>query len=160
MKVYVFDTCALLNHYQFPKQTPQIGHIFEKIRDGEAIAYIPQFCVSETIYVLFKLEKQGKISSLQRKNYIETLIEHIRQRKLLYCYDLHRYHNFNLEEILMSLGKDMEFMGTIDYLILAVAKELSRLYIGYKVTIVSSDGPLTNLVKNKFPEFKTISVKL
>jgi hypothetical protein len=121
--------------------------------------YIPQFCIAEVFNTFAKWyyhsnENDKKntnttLTSDQYKRINESFKILIRNRRVLYAYDLHRYHNLNCDKIFetehTTPRKKGSWLSTYDILIIAMAMELQRIHGENNITILADDRRLLKI---------------
>ncbi len=103
-------------------------HITKQKFAGQAIIFIPSFCVAEVRNTLAKWRLRQKDVFKDEKDYKSVFglfISHVHDRKFFYSYDLNRYHNINTELVTevehttntefaatgLSIGTDLETLN-------------------------------------------------
>jgi hypothetical protein len=123
--------------------------------------YIPQFCIAEVFntfakwrYCTSESDKSDKRNTTltpdQYKQVNESFKILIRDRLVLYAYDLHRYHNLNCDKIFetehtIQREKNKGWLSTYDILIIAMAMELQRIHGKNNIKILSCDERLVKI---------------
>jgi hypothetical protein len=152
---YLLDAsayCRFVENTSNPKT--QVTHnIISKSLDGY-FYYIPQFCIIEVFNTFAKwYYAEKRISETRYKEICEYFQNLIRNRLVLYTYNLHRYHNLNCDKIFPvehttphtkpKKGK----LSTFDILIIAMALELQLIHGVDNITILSCDARLLDISK-------------
>lgn len=132
---------------------------------GDAFFYFPNFCVVEVFNALARLRhRENKIDDKSYNSYVAAFKGEIRSRKTLYCYNLHRYHNYNADQIYQaehtlqplvpsqSVPKGKCSLSGLDILVIAMGIELKRIHPKDKVFVVTNDERLA-MVANSDPKF-------
>jgi len=100
MKYYLLDT----SFWVWAVQNGKNSCVLEK-DCGQAFLYMPQSCIPEVFNTFAKLryandtEPHQKIDDIHYESFCKSFEEHIHERKIIYIYDLHRYHNLNAHKI-------------------------------------------------------------
>lgn len=190
MKYYILDTSAYV--YALEKGTGNINVDFiTETENDNAFLYMPQFCVTEVLNTISKLRYSEEIKSqnkqidqLQFKKLYDFFIEQIHDRKLIYIYDLHRYHNLNagLEEYggcdiyranwdawnswdkgWQAKKKDKTNkppLGAPDILIIAMTIELKKIHKKDDVVVLTNDRLLAKVINGFQSKFNIRSMYL
>ena len=158
-KYYLIDTCALIYYFDNPESSVKYK-ITDDTADGVAFYYIPQFCVAETFNVFARLYyRPPKITKKKYTALVDAFKYMIKNREILYAYDLHRYHNLNCDLVYEtehitpqaknSKGKAVArpYLSTFDILIIAMAIELNKVHGQGNVCILSRDARLIDIAK-------------
>ncbi len=149
MKYYLIDTSALVYAFENTGKT-KLDFFKEKAND-EAFLYIPQFCVTEVLNTFarffYKNKNIGPDSYTKWRN---EFLKSVRNRKILYAYDLHRYHNLNADKVFRfehktPVKQKEHYLSTVDILIIAMGMELKKIHCDEEVIIVSRDGRLVRI---------------
>jgi len=132
MKYYLIDTSAFVFAVENINQT-RMDFFVEKAK-GEAFLYIPQFCVTEVFntYARKFYEEnviQGDVYTEWRNEFIKAT----HNRRILYCYNLHRYHNLNAHKVYKVEHKVPRLsnehpLSAFDILIIAMGMELKKVH--------------------------------
>ncbi len=142
----------------YQKANKKLDEIFVSQTNKKATVYLPQFCVAETFNTFARLYYKDKSISEELYNSLTELFkEHIKDRKLLYCYDLHRYHNLNADAVIRAehtvpYNGDIS-LSTLDILIIAMGIELMHIHPPKNVYVVTGDKRLHKICNssNSFP---------
>ena len=156
---YLIDTCALIHYFDNQGKTIKYS-ILDDVANEIAFYYIPQFCVAEVFNVFAKLHyRTKKFTKEAYSSIVESFKYMIKNREILYAYDLHRYHNINCDliykiEQTTPQAKNQKgqtsakpHLSTCDILIIAMAIELDRIHGKGNVSILSRDGRLIDIAK-------------
>lgn len=141
MKYYLMDGTGYMSAAKdyIPTLTT---HIFNRAAAKEVFIYMPQFAVTDVLRRYTKLLMvDKKIKEDKYKNECALFIDRIRSRKIIYVYDLHRYHNLNAKDyeiykifwqncIKNKMNKDEQKFGAQHVLTVAMAIELKKQHIG------------------------------
>ena len=151
MTYYLVDTCAFIYAVEcLYKTKPDI--FFEK-GIGLAFLYMPQFCVTEVFNTLARLRfRDNVITEAEYNKNREKFIEMIQNRRTIYCYDLHRYHNLNTQKIYeiehkSELNTKENHLSALDILIIAMGMELKKIHEKEPVKILTRDGRIQTISK-------------
>ena len=151
MKYYLIDTSAFVYSIENLGKT-KIDFFSEKALN-KAFLYLPQFCVTEVLNTFARCFFQKKSIPTEEiyKEWCVNFLDAIRNRKLIYVYDLHRYHNLNTDPIIIKehttplTGKE-RYLSSFDILIIAMAMELSKIHIeNNEVILLTRDGRLKRI---------------
>jgi hypothetical protein len=182
MLYYLLDASAYVFAVENDHKLLNIDFITQKEED-KAFLYMPQFCVSEVLETFSKKryskEEKNNITESQYESYYKTFLDQVHNRKFIYVYDLHRYHNINIG-LPADGGYDVckfgwEFwnkwtkgftafqenkrnsniryktpLSTYDILIISMAIELKKIHCKPKITILTNDELLKEVVNNCF----------
>lgn len=169
MIIYLFDTSVAAEFYR-PKRTFKPGpytrhralvaHVTDQRLKGEAILFLPTFCVTEVKNTFAKWHYRRKKIFKDHNHYKSVLgafIAHVHDRKFFYCYDLSRYHNLNADEIIPHEQRTKEtpgkgFLSSLDILIIAMGIELRQIH--GEVHLLTNDERMFTIAKlrpNIFP---------
>lgn len=149
MKYYLVDTSAIIHTIENTGNT-KIDFFSEKAKN-EAFLYIPQFCIAEALNTfarfLFKEKRIKEDEYTKRRN---IFLNAVRNRKILYVYDLHRYHNLNADRVYRveqttPLREKEHPLSSFDILIIAMALELKRLHHPSDVIMLTRDARLKHI---------------
>jgi hypothetical protein len=125
-------------------------NILNKFIDG-CFYYIPQFCIAEVFNTYARWHyAEKKISESRYKELCEIFKILIRNRRVLYPYDLQRYHNLNcdyifkIEHTTPHLEQEAK-LSSFDILIIAMGIELQRIHGNENTTILSCDKRIVKI---------------
>jgi len=165
MVYYLFDTSALIERY-FNHYKAVLDPMYLQKISKEAFFYFPNMCVVEVFNTFAKkFYRRKEIKAGEYKNLCDTFKGHIRNGKLLYPYNLYRYHNQNAdliyetEHTLEPLNPESSrpriaygkcWLSSVDILIIAMGMELQKIH-GKNVYIVTNDERLA-AVSNAKPD--------
>ena len=161
MIYYLFDASALILFYQ--KANKKLDEIFVSKAKNESFIYVPQFCVPEVFNTFARLYyRDKKISEDIYNQYCVAFKEHVSSRKVIYCYDLHRYHNLNAHQLFIydhTIPYDhinsTKSLSTLDILIISMGMELKRIHPPQDVFLVTADKRMQTVCKacpSEFPQ--------
>ncbi len=156
-KYYLIDTCALIHYFDHEEKDVKYK-ITDEIANKSSFYYIPQFCVAEVFNVFAKLHhRNGKIDAQKYSDLVNGFKYMIKNREILYAYDLHRYHNLNCDLIYKTehttpqtknrKGKTLSLLSTFDILIIAMAMELDKIHGQGNICILSRDARLIDIAQ-------------
>lgn len=158
MIYYLLDVSAFI--YAIENLPKLKQNFFLEKAKGNAFLYMPQFCVTEVFNAYARLFfRDNKIDSSRYNQWRNEFIKAVRNRNLIYCYDLHRYHNINTDKIFRLehttpyTGNERALSG-FDILIIGMGMELKLLHSPAEVKILSRDRRLiriSNLNSNFAP---------
>ena len=152
MKYYLIDTSAYVFAAENIGKKFNVDFLQEKAND-DAFLYLPQFCVTEVLNTFAKcFHKQKKYLPDKYIDIKKHFLDLIHDRKLIYVYDLHRYHNLNADEIIekeqtIPLRAKHHNLSSLDILIIAMAKELEWIHIRDEIIILTRDRRLEHIAK-------------
>jgi len=157
MTYCLLDASALVLFYQ--QANARLEQIFRHKAENKAFIYLPQFCVPEVFNTFARLRfREKRIDEQQYTEYRDIFSQHISNRKILYCYDLHRYHNLNAHEI-FEIEHTVPYngtkaMSTFDILIIAMDMELMKVHPPKQVVIVTGDKRIAMICRSsdRFPQ--------
>lgn len=119
--------------------------------NGSAFLYMPQFCVPEVFNTFARIfYRDNTIPGPLYTEWRNEFIKAIGNRRILYCYDLHRYHNLNTHRIYeiehkTPYSQKERALSTFDILIIAMGMELKRVHCPNNVSILTRDGRLQRI---------------
>jgi len=165
LRYYLLDASALVLLYQHANHRLDLI-LIEKAK-GRAFLYVPQFCVAEVFNTFHRLHWRDKeIDDELFDRYVDEFENHIANRKVMYCYDLHRYHNLGIHPICKSehtipYGEGEKSLSTFDILIISMGLELMKIHSGHPLSIVTSDHRIARICReNKdFPNIIFVTDK-
>lgn len=149
MKYYLIDTSAFVYAIE-NLETIRLDFFAEKA-SGAAFLYMPQFCVTEVFNTYTRLfYRDRKIGGSRYTRWRGEFIKAIHDRQLVYCYDLHRYHNPNAHKICKiehttPYGEGEKFLSTFDILVIAMGMELQRIHLPNPVNVLTRDRRLATI---------------
>lgn len=156
MKYYLIDTSAFV--YAIENLDKIKNNFFMEKANGAAFLYMPQFCIPEvfnTFARFFYRDKKigGELYTKWRGEFIKA----IKDRRIIYCYDLHRYHNLNTQKIYklehtIPYSAKEDALSTFDILIIAMGIELKKIHPSNDISILTRDGRL-HRISNMNTEF-------
>ena len=137
MFTYLFDASAAVELYAPRSATLERAVRFiveQKTTHSQAMLYIPNFCVVEVSNALAR--RHFKDRTLDRERYVKAFTrfrDDIHWGRILYAYDLSRYHVIGADEIIpvehhVATQHERDHLSTFDILIIAMASELA--YVG------------------------------
>lgn len=156
MRYYLLDASAFI--YAMEKLGQTKRDFFVEKASGTAFLYMPQFCVTEILNTFARFfYRQKKIGEALYNKWRTHFIEAIRNRKMLYCYDLHRYHNLNADRVYEiehkeSYGPAENRLSAFDILVIAMGAELKRIHSPNEVYVLTRDRRLRT-ISNMNKEF-------
>lgn len=157
MKYYLIDASAFV--YAVENEGKTKLDFFQEKAQGLAFLYFPQFCVTEVLNTYARLcFADKKVTPDIYTKWRGAFISAIHNRKLVYVYDLHRYHNLNADRIYkvehtIPLGRNETPLSSFDILIIAMGMELKRTHIDDEVVILTRDARLLKIA-NRFVQSK------
>ena len=158
MNYYLIDASAFV--YAIEHLNRLKINIFLEKTNGTAFLYIPQFCIPEVFNTFAKFFYNYKnIGSDKYTEWRNKFSKLITDRRILYCYDLHRYHNWNTNKVYdiehsTPYKKGERYLSAFDILIIAMGIELKHLHSANSVSILTRDGRLhriSNMSKDFAP---------
>ncbi|HRU38417.1 MAG TPA: hypothetical protein P5511_00970 [Candidatus Goldiibacteriota bacterium] len=160
MKYYLMDGTGYLRAAS--DYAPNVkSHIFNRAKAKLDFIYMPQFSVTDVLRRLTKKYLADKVISEDRyKKECSDFISRIRDRNLIYIYDLHRYHNLNAKEHEIykkywqtckknGWAPDRHKFGAQQVLLVAMAYELKKRHIspGDEVVIYTNMSEVHGVVE-------------
>jgi len=125
---------------------------------GQGIVFIACFCITEVLntFARWWFREKGVFDSGDQYSLARnTFINHVRERKSFYSYDMTRYHNINSEKVFrvehrikLTRGKHM---SGLDILVIAMGMELKRI-CGNEIHLLTKDYRQAEIA-NKKPTF-------
>ncbi len=149
MKYYLIDTSAFIYAIENLDQTKM--DFFVERADGTAFLYMPQFCVPEVFNTYARLfYRENKIVGSLYTKWRNEFIKAIHNRRIIYCYDLHRYHNLNTHKIYklehkVPYANKEGALSAFDILIIAMGVELKKIHSPNEVLILTRDARLCRI---------------
>ena len=155
----LLDASCIIDAFDFGNTSKKIrqDNLLDKILKKEHFFYIPQFCVAEVFNTINKwcyrkTNDKVQISEEEAKILIDRFKDMIHDRKYLYAYDLHRYHNLNCDKIFKIENSTPKidkksYLSTFDILIIAMGIELQHIHGKDNFSIVSTDKRLVEVSK-------------
>ena len=156
MNYYLIDTSAFVYAIEHLNQTRR--DFFAEKAAGMAFLYMPQFCVTEVFNTYARLfYRENRILGPEYNKWRSQFIRAIHNRRIIYCYDLHRYHNLNAHGVYKvehrhPLPNAQSPLSGFDILVIAMGMELMRIHEPNEVSILTRDGRL-HCISNLEPEF-------
>ena len=156
MNYYLIDASAFI--YAIENLDGIEKDFFVEKANGLAFLYIPQFCVPEVFNAFARFfYRDKKIGVEQYTKWKNEFIKAVGSRRILYCYDLHRYHNLNTHKIFKfehrtSYLQREGALSTFDILIIAMGMELKKIHYPSNVSILTRDKRLRR-ISNMDEEF-------
>jgi hypothetical protein len=154
MKYYLIDTSAYIYAVIQIGKSAELKHdFFVEKAAGNAFLYMPQFCIAEVLNTFARfLFRDKKIGAELYNKWRNHFIDQIHNRKVIYAYDLHRYHILNADAIYRAeqktrISKKEKYMSTFDILIIAMAIELKKIHANDQVILLTRDGRLRRIGK-------------
>jgi hypothetical protein len=151
MRYYLIDTSAFV--YAIENLDKIKMNFFTEKANGTAFLYMAQFCVPEVFNTFARFfYRDKKIGDRLYNKWRNQFIRAIHNRRILYCYDLHRYHNLNTKTIYKIEHKvpykDKEnALSTFDILVIAMGIELKKIHCSNEVLILTRDRRLCRISK-------------
>jgi predicted nucleic acid-binding protein len=150
MKTYLFDASAAVQIYLPGSELAQatVRYALEQQEQGQAVLFIPNFCVAEVLNTFAKKHFGEKgMGDEEYKRILEDFRNHIHWGKTLYAYDLNRYHIVAADKIIPAEHKRPrrdrhDYLSTFDILIIAMACELSHTRGVDNVALLTCDSRL------------------
>ncbi|MBI3088207.1 MAG: hypothetical protein HYY91_04910 [Candidatus Omnitrophica bacterium] len=156
MLYYLLDSSALLLRYLHHKSL--LDQMYVQKLKKEAFFYFPSFCVPEIFNSFARLRyREGKLTEKEYSQYCNTFRGEIKNRHILYAYDLHRYHNYNADLIYevehttaplsptQMIKANKCSLSALDLLIIAMGMELRRIHSKDKVYVITNDERLASI---------------
>jgi len=161
MKYYLIDASAIIHYYipLYPKLTSNIDQIIKQRQEGKSFLFMPNFCIAEVFNVFAKYYYRWR--KLKREEYEKCCKEFrdaIHNAKLIYHYELNRYHILNIDYIVpfehqflikKRFNKDEEekewFLSTFDILFISMGIELVRMMGFENVFLISCDTRIKSI---------------
>ena len=149
MNYYLIDTSAFI--YAIENLDTIKRNFFIEKANGLAFLYMPQFCVPEVFNTFARfLYRDKKIGGALYTKWRGEFIKAIHDRRIIYCYDLHRYHNLNTHKIFKYehatpyIGKESS-LSAFDILVIAMGMELKRVHHSNNVFVLTRDGRMCRI---------------
>jgi len=115
MRYFLFDA-SVVHHFYIPnaKYKKVLDYLLSENQRGQSFFYLPSFCVAEVLNSFAKYRFRFKTLTAEKyKEVRDNFLDHVRYRKLFYCYDLHRYHNLNSDDVFeIEHSYDTEYTAT------------------------------------------------
>jgi len=152
MKYYLIDASAFI--YAIENLDKIKKNFFIERANKEAFLYISQFCVPEVLNGFARIfYRDKKIGDQLYKKWKNEFIKAIHNRNILYCYDLHRYHNLNTAPIYhfehtIPYKKGEGSLSAFDILLIAMGMELKKIHSSNNVSLLTRDGRLHRIANS------------
>lgn len=146
MKYYLLDASAFV--YAIENLDKLKNNFFIEKANGSAFLYIPQFCIPEVFNTFARFfYRDKKIGGDQYTKWRNEFTKLVKDRRILYCYDLHRYHNLNTNKVYRiehstPYGNGEGALSSFDILVIAMGIELKHLHSPNEVSILTRDKRL------------------
>jgi hypothetical protein len=163
MFTYLLDASAAVNFYalQHAKANRALKHIRDqKLKYRQASLFIPNFCIAEVFNALAKMHfnpdhTSRTLDSRSYKNALKEFRDDVHWGRVLYPYDLNRYHVIASDIIIpvehnLALKDNRGHLSTYDILVIAMACELGYSGNPDEVYLLTCD----NRMKRVFEEIK------
>lgn len=170
MLYYLLDSCSYVKGIKFLNSNKLKHDFITAAKKETAGVFMPQFCVAEVFNIFARMHFTfDEITYEEYKNLCQQFIKNIKNRSLIYIYDLHRYHNIQTENFKIyeigakSVKKDIEkynedktkhkYLSGFDGLIIAMALELRhKIYKNPddEIIILSEDERLREVANQLF----------
>jgi hypothetical protein len=153
MNYYLIDASAFI--YAVENLDRIKRNFFIEKAGGIAFLYMPQFCVTEVLNTYAKFFwRLGRIGLDRYNKWRDEFIKAIQNRTIIYCYDLHRYHNLNADEIYelehrTPYMEEEKRLSSLDILVIAMGMELKRVHCSDNVLILTRDRRLLKISNMK-----------
>ena len=114
---------------------------------------MPNFCIAEVFNTFAKLKyRKEKISDEVYKTLKDKFRNLIRGGRIIYHYELSRYHILNVDYIVAFEHQfkihSKEFLSTFDILIISMGIELVRIHGDKNFYIITNDKRISSFCKN------------
>jgi len=158
VKYYLIDASAFI--YAIENLDKIKRNFFVEKASGTAFLYMPQFCVTEVFNTCAKFFwRLGRIGSDRYHEWRDEFIKAIHDRRVIYCYDLHRYHNLNAHKIYelehkTPYVKKEKPLSSLDILVIAMGMELKKIHSPNDVIVLTRDRRLIT-ISNMDEEYAT-----
>lgn len=146
MKYYLIDTSAFVYAIENVNQTKM--DFFMERANGTAFLYMPQFCITEVFNTYARLfYRENKIVGTLYNQWRNEFIRAIHNRRIIYCYDLHRYHNLNVTRVCKiehtkPYKNTEDSLSSFDILVIAMGIELKKIHSPNEVFVLTRDERL------------------
>jgi len=149
MKYYLLDASAFIWAIENLDKI-KLNFFVEKAK-GEAFLYIPQFCITEVLNVFARFfYREKRVENRLYTKWKNDFVAATHNRKIVYCYDLHRYHNINTKTIIKlehitPYKKGESSLSSFDILIIAMGMELKKIHSPNEVQLLTRDCRLQRI---------------
>lgn len=158
MNYYLIDASAFV--YAIENLDKIKINFFVEKANGSAFLYIPQFCIPEVFNTFARFfYRDKKIGGDLYTKWRDEFTKLVRNRRVLYCYDLHRYHNLNTNRV-YKLEHSTPYkngeraLSSFDILVIAMGIELKHLHSSNHLSVLTRDGRL-HRISNMSKDFAT-----
>lgn len=149
---YLFDASAAVEMYH--PRNAQVGRIVQRLKEQrtvlrQAAFFIPNFCIAEVFNTFAKwhfdpTDERQRIDWTEYERLIRRFRQDVRWGRLLYTYDLNRYHIMAADEIIpiehtVARRDERDHLSTYDILLIAMACELHYIGPAGSVHLVTCD---------------------
>lgn len=149
---YLFDASAAAELYR--PRSPHVARILQRLLDQrtvlrQAAFFIPNFCVAEVFNTFARWhfdprDDRQRIDRAVYENLLRRFRQDVRWGRLLYTYDLNRYHIMAADEIIpiehsVARRDERDHLSTYDILLIAMACELNYIGPAESVYLVTCD---------------------
>jgi hypothetical protein len=149
---YLFDASAAVEIYR--PRSPQVGKVIQALIDQRTVLrraafFIPSFCIAEVFNTFAKwhfdpADSRQKIDWSVYEQLVRKFRQDIRWGRMLYTYDLNRYHIMAADEIIpiehtVARRDERDHLSTYDILLIAMACELHYIGPAESVHLVTCD---------------------
>ncbi len=149
---YLFDASAAAEIYR--PRSPQVGKIIQHMIDQRTVLrraafFIPNFCIAEVFNTFARWhfdppESRQKIEWAEYERMVRRFRLDVRWGRMLYTYDLSRYHIMAADEIIpiehtVARRSERDHLSTYDILLIAMGCELHYIGPAQSVYLVTCD---------------------
>jgi len=145
MKYYLIDSSAIIYHFipsEYPRKTSKIDCLIREKQEGKAFLFMTNFCIAEVFNAFakyrFRYTDHRNITQKEYEKCREEFKDAIHNAKLIYHYELNRYHILNVDYIVpfehqyylirKRKGEEKQwFLSTFDILFISAGIELVRM---------------------------------
>ncbi len=156
MKYYLLDSSAIIYHYipsEYPSKTSKIDYLIQEKQEGKAFLFMTNFCIAEVFNTFakyhFRYKDYRNITQEDYEKCREDFKDAIHNAKLIYHYELNRYHILDVDYIVpfehqyYPIRKRQEkekkwFLSTFDILFISAGIELVRM-LGFENVYLVAD---------------------
>jgi len=103
VKFFLVDASAAIHFYlpRKPALSEILTFLYSQKLAGKAVLFIPSFCIAEVKnYFAQEFYRKKRLKQTEYELFVSKFIEHVHNRTVFYSYDLSRYHNLNIDDVL------------------------------------------------------------
>ena len=138
MKIYYWDTSAIIKRYHKEKGSRKVNNLFEEIERGEGRGIISHLCVLESLSTIVRRKRE--IKGNYKKVIKAILIEYVDKLTII---------SVDIDIMALSMKVVLKHgLKSLDAIHLATLLYISS-YLNQEIILISSDGELLKAAKNE-----------